>query len=175
MDLDHIQLETERLRLVPAHMDHAQAIFEEFTPEITTYMQPKPATKLEDSQAFIRSTTQKRQAGEEVAFAILDKQTSEYLGNCGAHKLNTRTPELGIWIKKSAHGKKFGREAVTVVKQWIDAHIPYDYIIYPVAEANIASRKIPESLGGVVEAKYPKTNESGNTWECLEYRIYKKA
>ena len=48
----------------------------------------------------------------------------------------------------------------------------YEHLIYPVAAENIASRKIPESLGGKVMKEYEKTNLSGRTWPFVEYWIY---
>jgi len=75
-------------------------------------------------------------------------------------------------IKKSAHGNKYGREAVRGLKEWIDDHMKYRYISYPVDRKNIPSRKIPESLGGIVEAEYEKESQSGNILDVVEYRIY---
>jgi hypothetical protein len=41
-----------------------------------------------------------------------------------------------------------------------------------VADKNIASRKIPESLGGVIEKEYDDKGLGGNEYHALEYRIY---
>ena len=56
-----------------------------------------------------------------------------------------------MWVKQSAHGKKIGREAVVALEEWAQHNIDFDYIRYPVSQENIPSRKIAESLGGIVE------------------------
>ena len=62
--------------------------------------------------------------------AITKKENGEFLGCCGFHgKGNPRTPELGIWIKKDAHGKKYGREAIKTLTSWVVENIDFDFIV----------------------------------------------
>lgn len=173
MNTTQITLTSDRLQLVPTSEQYAEEIFREFTKDITTYMFPNSPDKIAETVSYIRSMQEKMQNGEEFPVVILDKKTGEFLGGGGAHKLTSSTPELGIWIKKSAHGNRYGREAVHKLKRWIDDTIDYEYIIYPVDKRNIPSRKIAESLGGIVEAEYQKQNISGNILDVVEYRIYK--
>lgn len=171
-DLTKEVIITERLKLVALSEEYVQDIFENLTDEITTYMNPSSPKRIEETQAYIFSQLPKMQRGEELAMVILDKETGEFLGGGGAHNLNSDIPELGIWIKKSAHGHGYGKEAVTALKQWLDEHIVYTYIKYPVDKKNTPSRKIAESLGGVIEDEYKKTNMSGNVLDEVEYRIF---
>lgn len=171
LDFFNVRLETERLRLVPVSMEYAPLIFNEFTDEVTHFMYPATPKSVADTEAFIRDARTEMKAGSDVTFVILSKTTDEFLGCAGAHSLNTRHPELGVWVKKSAHGNHYGREAVTAIKQWIDEHIPYEHLVYPVAEQNTASRKVAESLGGVVHNEYDKTTLNGKTWHYLDYWI----
>lgn len=173
-DLTKEVILTERLKLVALSAEYAQDIFENLTDEITTFMNPAAPKRIEETQAYIFSQLPKMKKGEELAVVILHKETGEFLGGGGVHHLDTDIPELGIWIKKSAHGHGYGKEAVTALKQWIDEHISYMYIKYPVDKKNTPSRKIAESLGGVVEDEYKKTNMSGNVLDEVEYRIYRK-
>jgi RimJ/RimL family protein N-acetyltransferase len=89
------------------------------------------------------------------------------------HHIDTRTPELGIWVKKAAHGHGYGREAITGLTGWAMQNLDFDYLVYPVDRRNLPSRRIPEALGGVIEAEYTMTNASGNLLEILEYRIHR--
>jgi [ribosomal protein S5]-alanine N-acetyltransferase len=171
-DLTKVVIETDRLKLIPTSLKYAPEIFKEFTKQITTYMHPKAPKEIKETEAFINSSVQKIENGEELQVVILDKKTGEFLGHGGITKLKTDTPELGIWIKKSAHGNKYGREAVKALKEWVEHNLKYKYIIYPVDKRNIPSRKIAESLGGVVEDEYKKENMSGNILDEVEYRIY---
>ena len=107
-DLLKVIVETPRLRLVPTSEKYAEDIFREFTPEITTYMYPKSAEKIDETLDFINSSIQKMINGEELQVVILDKQTGEFLGHAGLKNLHSETPEPGLWVKKIAHGNKFG-------------------------------------------------------------------
>lgn len=174
MNLLEFSISSERLKLIPTSLVYAQDIFSEFTKELTVFMYPKPATKIEETISFIQVSQEKMKNNEALQVVILEKDTDEFLGHGGIHGLKSDTPELGIWIKKSAHGKKYGREAVTALKKWIDTNLKYKFIKYPVDRRNIASRKIAESLGGMVGAEYKKISMTGNELHEVEYRIYKK-
>lgn len=171
-DLTTVEILTDRLRLIPISLQWTEEIFKEFTLEITRYMTPQPAKEIQGTKAFIHDSLEQMKQGVTLQQVILLKDTNEFLGCAGAHHMETKHPALGVWIKKSAHGNGYGREAITGIKQWIDAHYPYDHLLYPVDRDNIASRKIPESLGGIIHDTYQKTTESEDTLNTVEYRIY---
>ena len=110
--------------------------------------------------------------GTELILAILDVTTKDFLGCVGLHSQSTpKVAELGIWVKKSAHGRKIGREAVRAVFEWSVHNLDIETYRYPVAKENISSRKIAESLGGVVEQEKSVTYLSGAVvTECI-YKI----
>jgi len=116
MDLSKTIITTERLKLAPVSDEYAGQIFKEFTAKVTTYMFPQPARKIEETLEFIRTSKKSLMENEELVVVITNLQTREFLGCCGIHLLNTDTPELGIWIKISAHGHAYGKEAVQVLK-----------------------------------------------------------
>lgn len=172
MDLSKVIIESDRLKLIPVSEEFAEDIFKGFTDEVTTYMFPKTPQKIDETLEFVRSSKEKMTKGTDLNMSIFDKATSEFLGGVGIHNLQTDTPVLGVWIKKSVHGNKYGREAVTALKNWVDQNYDYKYITYPVDKRNIPSRKIAESLGGVIEAEYKKPNQAGRILDEVEYRIY---
>ncbi|HUX35955.1 MAG TPA: GNAT family N-acetyltransferase [Candidatus Paceibacterota bacterium] len=172
-NLLELKIETGNLILRPVSVDDRDSIFKEFTAEITHFMNPVPPVVPKDTEKFINDSRQKMENGEEIVFSIFDKSTGEFLGGCGMHHINTPTPEPGIWIKKSAHGHGYGREAVTALKKWADENLNYEYLVYPAFKENIASRKIPESLGGRIEREVEKKNGAGVPMISVEYRIYK--
>ncbi len=134
-------------------------------------MRPAPAKDIRETEDFIRKSLEGLKNGTNLQLVILDKDTREFTGCAGLHNLDTQTPEMGIWLKKSAHGKGYGKESMTAVKKWADTHLKYDFLIYPVADKNIPSRKIPESLGGVIEKEYDEIGIGGNLYHCLVYKI----
>lgn len=173
MDLSHIKIETDRLMLVPLSMEYEKIIFREFQEPVTKFMDPKAPQKIEETEEFIRTTLENMQKGKELVLVILDKQSGEFLGEAGLHQLDKKILEMGIWIKQSAHGQKYGREAMQALKLWADKHTKYEFIRYPVAAENISSRKIAEALGGKIVKEYRKTTQSGRTYDYVEYRILK--
>ena len=164
-------IRTERLHLVATHERYAEDVFATFTDEITTYMFPAPAKAIDETVEFLRSARAATESGRDLQVVILHGQSDEFLGHGGIHRLETRTPELGIWIKLVAHRNGYGMEAVAGLVEWASANLDFDYLIYPVDRRNAASRRIPEALGGVVAAEYKQTNSSGNQLDLLEYRI----
>lgn len=167
-----VKIETERLKLVPISMEWKMDCFHEFNPEITTYMHHAPPKDPSVVEKFIMESLEELKHGTNLQLVILKKDTNEFLGRVGLEEPHTKHPELGVWVKKSAQGQAYGREAATAVKKWADAHVGYEYIVYPVDRDNIASRKIPESLGGKVHESYSKESESGRILHTVEYRIY---
>jgi [ribosomal protein S5]-alanine N-acetyltransferase len=174
MNLLTVEITTSRLFLIPITMEYKDEIFLEFTEEITTYMYPSPAQTIAETEAFIYNSIQQLEAGNNLQVVILAKDSKEFLGCAGLHNL-AQEPQLGIWLKKSAHGHKYGLEAIIALKEWADKNLDYDYLIYPVDKNNIPSRKIPEALGGKVVQEYEKVTKTGKILYALEYRIYKNS
>ncbi|MBU1557521.1 GNAT family N-acetyltransferase [Patescibacteria group bacterium] len=171
MDLSKITIQTERLLLVPISSKFRKVIFKELTKEITKYMFPQPTGNIKDTDNFLKNSVDKIRKGEDLIFAITNPKNGEFLGCIGLHHLNQKSPELGIWLKKDAHGYKYGQEAMRGVKNWADKNLTYSYLKYPVAKANVPSRKVAESLGGKVASPYILRNQIGEECDGLIYRI----
>lgn len=170
-DLSQEKIETERLLLEPVSIDYTEQMLQELTDEITRYMAIYSPKSIDEEVDFVNRSLDKMRKGIEFTAVILDKNTREYLGGAGIHHIDTKTPEFGVWTKKSAHGKKIGREAVTGLKTWADKNLDYDYLIYPVHKDNIPSRKIAESLGGVVMSSEIKITPWGKKLDEVIYHI----
>ena len=172
LDLASIQIEGQRISLLAIDESYASEIFKEFDSDITRYMLPKPAENIDETLTFIRSSLDSMHEGSELVLAITRKDDGEFLGCCGLHgRGQPRTPELGIWLKKGAHGNQYGKEAINILFSWAVEHIDFDYAIYPVDKDNIPSRKIPESLGATVFEKKTVTTMSGGSLDEVVYRI----
>ena len=171
-DLLSLVIIGERIRLLIINSKFERDIFREFTNEVTTYMIPSPAKNIEETRNFIATSRRGIEAGYNLQFVIVSQTTGEFLGNCGLHGENkVKTPELGIWLKKDAHGKGYGREAVRTLVNWSKKNINLDYFVYPVDRRNTASRKIPESLGGkIIEESQIKT-PIGKILDIVVYKI----
>ena len=174
MELSLVEIFTNRLVLLPISQKYKEEIFREFTKEITTYMYPRPLQDIVETEEFINDSLGEIQTGNHLVLVILKKDSQEFLGCTGIHDIHSKHPELGIWLKKSAQGKGYGLEAITVLKRWADENLDYEYLIYDVDKANIPSRRIPEKLGGQITREYDKTNLSGRVLYILEYKIFRQ-
>lgn len=169
-----IKLETKHLILTPIQLSDAEAIFHLFTKEITKYMYPSPAEKIDDTIAFINHSMKLREENKEIVWVARLKYDDTFVGCMGLHSMDTDTPELGLWIQEGLFGKKLGLEGMTEIIRFAHEHFSHRYLIYPVDRRNMASRNIPETLGGIVRKTYHKTGNSGNELDIVEYWIYQK-
>jgi RimJ/RimL family protein N-acetyltransferase len=173
MNTSNLVIESSNLLIKAISLDYAEDIFKEFTPEIAVFMSPKPAEKIEETIAFIESSIKSNQAGTDFQTIIISKETKEFIGCTGLHHIDTLHPEFGVWLKKSAHGHGYGKEAILAMKTWADQNLTYEYLVYPVDKANIASCRIPESMGGKVVSEHSDTNANGKVLNVVEYRVYR--
>ena len=171
-DLDAVEILSDRLMLRPVTLAYLDIIFAEFTPEITRYLIARSPQEISETKRFVTEATEKRRAGRDLSLVILARSTAEFLGICGIHgRKNPREPELGIWLKKSAHGHTFGREAIAALCDWAERAFIVDAFLYPVDRANIPSRKIPEAMGGAIVGEERCKTMSGGELDTVVYRI----
>lgn len=165
-------IESDRLRLSATTAGDAGAILETFTADVTRYMFPEPARRLEDTLEFIERSRAATKAGTNLQLTVSLKATGEFLGCCGLHGYESvRVPELGVWIKQRAHGHGYGKEAVIALVGWAVEQLDIGGFVYPVDQRNAASRRIPEALGGKVVSATMTTGLGGNRLEVVTYRI----
>lgn len=171
LDLNTVRIESARLLIRAVNPSDTSDIFREFTPAVTLFMLSRPFANRPDAEAFVYRSLQRLRDQTALTTVIFDKATGEFLGCIGLHELDTPTPEFGIWLKESAWGSGYGREAVSTLKQWADSQLNFDYLLYPADIRNLASRKIAESLGGQIARHHSVTSGSGQELILAEYRI----
>lgn len=102
----------------------------------------------------------------------MDKTTGEFLGCCGLHgEDDVKNPELGVWLKKAAHGKALGKEAVWTLVHWAQDNMNLESFIYPVDKQNQPSRNIPISLGAQLVEERLEKSMAGHVLGEVIYRI----
>lgn len=166
-----IEIISDRLLLKSISLAYKKPIFENFTEEITTYTYPRPAKNIAETVSFIKNSLAGMKNEHELVLVILKQDSQEFLGCAGIHRINSKQPEFGIWLKKTAHGNGYGLEAVVTMKKWCEERLDCEYFTYPVDEENYPSRRIPEKLGGEITRNYQKKNLSGRVLNLVEYRI----
>lgn len=171
MNLLNEIIETERLLLVPADLRYANDIFAHFDANTTRYMTPKPAETIDETLSFLTESISGMREGTNFQLIITTKEDNAFIGCVGLHDLSGETPELGIWIKASSFGHKYGQEAVRGLVHWAKKQGKWKKAKYPVDKRNASSRKIPESLHGVIVNEYTRVNQSGFELDEVEYEV----
>jgi RimJ/RimL family protein N-acetyltransferase len=159
-----IVIRSPRLQLSPLQMSDAQEVFRCITPAIAKFMPWGPP-----SWSEYLTRCEKRvqtQVPNEFSFVVRKLENGERLGMASFENADSASPELGLWLKESAHGLGFGTEVVASLVAWGHATFGKDHFTYPVAIKNTASRHIAERLRG--ETVGSQTNPK---YDSVVYRI----
>ena len=111
MKLEDTIIETTRLVLQPISEVYAEDMFNEFDFELTKYMCPAPPVHIDDTLDFVADAKDKLIKGTSYQCVVLLASTNEFIGCAGIHNLNTVTPELGLWVKRSQQKKDMGKRS----------------------------------------------------------------
>jgi RimJ/RimL family protein N-acetyltransferase len=159
-----IVIQSPRLQLSQFQMMDAQEVFGCITPAIAKFMPWEPPSWSE----YLTRCEKRVQAPEpnKFSFVIRRLDNMECLGMASVEGAESVSPELGLWLKESAHGQGFGREVVAALVEWGHATLGKESFLYPVAVQNIASRRIAESLRGEIIGNLKKPK-----YDSVVYRI----
>ena len=142
-------IQSSRLCLSEFAMADATDVYNCITPAITKYMfwEPPPSfaaykARREDT---LRSTNR-----NDFSFVIRRLDTRECLGIASLDGIDADAPELGLWLKETAHGNRYGTKTVRAVADWAARTLGKERFTYAVATENIPSRRIAEPLSGEV-------------------------
>lgn len=165
-DASLVEIRSERLRLRLFTAADADEVFAAITPAITLFMQWEPPRSTEDFAQIWRSWLVPILDGSDLHFVVRSLVDDRCLGLVGLHAAKTQCPEIGIWIREDSQAKGIGREAVAAVAEWASGYLDPECFEYPVAEMNLASRRVAESLGGSVVG-----SRSNAKYTAVIYRI----
>lgn len=166
-------IKTKNLELLVIDRSFGEVIFNEFTEEIATYMFPQPPNDISGTYSFIDESMENTKNGKDLQLVGIEKDSGEFIGCFGVHGLNRKDPELGLWVKKGAHGKSYGIEAMEALIKWLRENSDFEYLRYPVDKRNTKSRRIPERNGGVIKKEYKDINPKGFELDLVEFWIWK--
>lgn len=128
----------------------ADELFACITPTLTRFMSWEPPASLDAFADVWRDWLDLAEAGRELQLIVRAAADGTFVGIIGLHDMQGDTPELGLWIREDRHGQGFGAEALTAVTAWAADRLRPRAFVYPVAEPNIASRRLAERLGGTI-------------------------
>ena len=95
-------------------------------------------------------------------WAIIDKKSGDFIGDCGLSMQNIDgewLPEIGYHIKKKYHNMGYASEAAQLVKKYIFKNYCYDALYGYTTEDNLPSIKVMLKNGMSLVKKYRKDEE----------------
>ena len=171
MDLSSVNLSSQRLFLKSFSPEDALEVFEAVTPTITRFMGFEPAPSLEAFEQIWQNWFPLMHSGTDAHFVVRANSNLEFLGVVGLHDLEDAEPKVGIWIKETAHGSGFGREAVAALISFAASELGKRAVLYPVVEKNYPSRRLAENLGGILVGSRLLQKAGGIEHPEVIYRI----
>jgi RimJ/RimL family protein N-acetyltransferase len=169
--LSQTLITSARLTLRAFSAADAAESFAEANARIAKYMSWNPPASAGEYQTIWKAQLFNMKAGRELSLVIRLTSTNEFIGRAGLHPANSTLLETGIWIKESAQGRGFGREAVAAVIKWASETFHPSGFLYPVVDENIPSRRLAEALGGEIIGTRHRQKAGDKDRKLLLYRI----
>ncbi len=159
-----IVIQSSRLQLSQSQMLDAQDVFGCITPAIAKFMPWEPPSWSE----YVARCEKRVQAPEpnNFSFVIRRLDNRECFGMASLEDADSVSPEVGLWLKESAHGQGFGREVVAALVSGGTQLLARKVSSIPVAVKNTASRGIAENLHGEIIG-----NRKNPKYDSVVYRI----
>lgn len=95
----------------------------------------------------------------------------EFIGSMEVFDIKAKTPELGLWLKESAHGKGYGYEALRGLIDYLSSTGKYQYYIYEVDIRNVSNTHLVEKFCFEKGDYREFTTKTGKMLNLQIYRI----
>lgn len=170
-DLSHTSITSARLALRAFTAADAAQSFEEASATIARFMSWNPPASEREFETIWQGHLSQMKLGTELHLVIRLNSTDEFVGRAGLHPADGAMLETGVWIKESAQGHGYGREAVAAVTKWAGEKFRPSGFLYPVIDENIPSRRLAEALGGKIIGTRQRRKPGDKERKLLIYHI----
>jgi RimJ/RimL family protein N-acetyltransferase len=170
-DLSKVCITSARLTLRAFTAADAAESFVEASDRIARYMSWNPPASEEEFRAIWQETVADMAAGRQLSLTLRLTDRREFIGSAGLHPADGGLLETGLWIKESAQGRGYGREAVAAVVAWASGQFHPSGFLYPVVDENLPSCKLAESLGATIIGTRQRQKAGDVVRTLLLYRI----
>ena len=128
-------------------VQESHALLEPWMPWVRDYQEP------DDAREFVVRARARWQLREDLAVAIVERETGRFLGGSGLHRMNwpLRTFEIGYWLRRGAEGRGFASEAVQLLTRLAFDTLEANRVEIRMGTRNERSRRLAERLGFVLE------------------------
>ena len=179
IQMDTIQINSDRLLLRPIQMEDADSIFlYRSNAEVNQYQGWIPKT-ISDVHDFIaqKVSPEINRPGTWFQFAIIKKDDNELIGDIGVHFLDSDDlqVELGCTLNQKYHGKGYAFEALTAIINYLFDELGKHRIIASIDSRNQASIRLIERLGFRKKGLVKENSELNGEWvDDLVYALLKE-
>jgi ribosomal-protein-alanine N-acetyltransferase len=146
-------LETDRLRIRPYVIEDLDEIASILGDPVTMRYYPHPFSRAE-ARAWIERNLARYEEDGFGLFAIDDRATGEFLGNCGpVRQVVEGVPEveLGWHVKRSWWGRGIATEAAVAWRDHSFGPLGRERLISLILPRNLPSRRVAEKIGMTVK------------------------
>jgi ribosomal-protein-alanine N-acetyltransferase len=152
--MDFPELETVRLLLRAITPDDRFAIFENYSdPDVAGWFFDQPYTRIEQADQIIQEFIQKSSEGKGLAWAIVLKASSEFIGTCSYENFVIgQQGEIGFDLAKVHWGHGTMSEALGAIITYGFTVLDLFMIEAHTYSSNIRARRLLEKLGYKVVA-----------------------
>ena len=163
-------LETPRLTIRPYSHAFLEEYNAEFTDEITKYQFPDSFPDIDTANAVMSDFVRQMEHGQMLELVILS-HSGEFLGSMEVFGLTEKTPELGLWLKRSAQGNGYAYEALKALVDYLNATGKYQSYLYEVDARNAPSIHLVEKFRHEKCGCEELTTQSGKKLISEKYHI----
>lgn len=117
---------------------------------LTDNLQAVIETYPEEKRSELKAILQQA-SSDKMVYKINNK--GDFVGEISLSNYSSATPEMGIELAEQYRGKGIGYLIASAIIEELRNRNIYDYVIYTVYKDNIASVKLVEKLGGILQSK----------------------
>ena len=134
------------MRLHQAILDSVEHLAP-WMPWVDDYQEP------DDAREFLVRAQARWQLREDLAVAVVERESERFLGGSGLHRMNwpLRTFEIGYWLRRGAEGQGFASETVQLLTRLAFDTLDANRVEIRMDTRNERSRRVAERLGFVLE------------------------
>lgn len=154
------EVETARLRLCVPRPGQGAIVHEalsESLAELRRFLASIPwvaaEPSVERSEIYCRNSQANFLARRDFPFLAFERETGALVGACGLHRPDWTVPkvEVGYWVRTTASGNGFVREAVDALVRYAFEHLRAQRIELVTDEENAPSRRVADASGFTLE------------------------
>jgi RimJ/RimL family protein N-acetyltransferase len=174
------QFNTERLMIRKPLPGDGKAVYQALQASLNDLKLWIPWARIEQSEeeveGSIRNAHAKFLTREDLRLHIFNKETGEFIGSSGLHRINWDVPkfEIGYWIDSRFSGHGFITEATEAITEFAFNELKARRVEIRCDYKNTKSRAIPEKLGYCLEGILKNDGISVDRSEIRDTCIYAK-